>query len=409
MKRWKMPLTLTFLMMLAGPGNARDLYRIAVLDLQPQEVDRITAAAVSEMLRSEMIKTGRYVIIERNEMDKILKEQSLALTGCTDQACAVRVGRLLSANKILIGTLARVSGEMIINIRVVDIERGTAEFAEDGIAGSPDLKDLRSAVAELTARLTSRIVTVTSDGAGVKKQGAQEERPDPVIQPGKPRTIGGMEFLFIPGGEFMMGSDEGEDDQKPVHRVKITGFWMGKFEVTQKEYEAVMGSNPSGFRGLFSGNRPVESVTWDDAAEFCRKFGEKHGVRARLPREAEWEYAARAGSRSEFFWGSSADEKYLWYHQNSGNTTRPVGGRLPNRFGLFDMSGNVWEWCLDRYDKGFYSRSAENDPQCISGSGRVVRGCGWIDVSSFCGTAYRVKRAPDNVSNAIGFRIVVTD
>ena len=160
----------------------------------------------------------------------------------------------------------------------------------------------------------------------------------------------GMEFMLIPAGTFMMGSEKGYADEKPQHRVTISRpFYLGKYEVTQAQWEAVMGNNPSRFDGR---NNPVEQVSWEDVRVFIARLNAHEGhTRYRLPTEAEWEYAARAGSTSAYSFGDDAARlgQYAWYGDNSGKTTHPVGQKLPNAWGLHDMHGNVWEWVQGWY------------------------------------------------------------
>jgi len=160
----------------------------------------------------------------------------------------------------------------------------------------------------------------------------------------------GMKLVEIPSGEFMMGSDDGNPDERPIHRVVISqDFWIGIYEVTQAQYKAVMDKNPSKFQG---DDLPVETVSWHDAERFCRRLSQMEGRLYRLPTEAEWEYTCRAGSTAKFCFGddSSALGDYAWYTGNYDSQTHSVGQRLPNAFGLHDMHGNVLEWCQDRYD-----------------------------------------------------------
>ena len=213
----------------------------------------------------------------------------------------------------------------------------------------------------------------------------------------------GMEFNLIPAGSFMMGSENGYGDERPVHKVTITKpFYIGIYPVFQGEYEVVMWSNPSGFRG---NRRPIEQVTWYDAKEFCRRLSEKEGVTYRLPTEAEWEYACRAGTTTRYYWGDRIDEDYLWYKDNSGWKTHPVGQKLPNAWGLYDMAGNVWEWCEDWY--GSYSPDEQTDPVGpSSGSSRVLRGSSWYGGTEFVRSANRDLFTPSYRYTNIGFRVV---
>ena len=197
----------------------------------------------------------------------------------------------------------------------------------------------------------------------------------------------------------------GSDDEHPLHPVQVDPFWMGKFEVTQEQYEAVMGNNPSHFKGL---RRPVESVSWRDAAEFCRRFSMRHGVSARLPSEAEWEYAARGGSGSMHFWEEGREGSYAWYNANSGEGTHPVGLKMPNPWGLHDTAGNVWEWCMDWYDRNYYSTSPSANPRGpLLGNFRVLRGGSWDLPVYFLRLPHRERNSPSNWNNVLGFRVLV--
>jgi formylglycine-generating enzyme required for sulfatase activity len=221
----------------------------------------------------------------------------------------------------------------------------------------------------------------------------------------------GMRFRLIPAGKFQMGSAKGDGDERPVHDVTITQpFYLGVTEVTQAQYEAVMGANPSRFKGA---NRPVESVSWDDAVAFCAKLSAKEaGVTYRLPTEAEWEYACRAGSRQAYYWHWSDDlkddvgiEDYAWYRENAGMGTQEVGKLKPNRWGLYDMSGNVWEWCADWH--GDYPAGAATDPTgAAGGSSRVIRGGSWSFPSQNCRSASRGGSSPPFRGDFLGFRLV---
>jgi len=224
-----------------------------------------------------------------------------------------------------------------------------------------------------------------------------------------PDEVGKVEFdgckeqppkgmALIPGGTFMMGSNDGESDEKPVHQVTVNGFYMDKTEVTQAEYERVMGTNPSYFKGC--PDCPVEKVIWYDAKEYCDKVGK------RLPTEAEWEYAARAGSTTKYYWGNGAPDAYAWYNGNSESKTHPVGQKQPNAWGLYDMSGNVWEWCSDWYDLDYSKSSSQNPQGPSSGEYRVLRGGLWGNLPVILRSAVRYRFAPDSRLIVSGFRCV---
>jgi formylglycine-generating enzyme required for sulfatase activity len=208
----------------------------------------------------------------------------------------------------------------------------------------------------------------------------------------------GMEFVLIPPGTFKMGSDRGDLDERPVHNVTISKqFYMGKYEVTQGQWQAVMGNNPSLFPG--DPKRPVDQVTWDDAQIFMRKLNAMEGVQLyRLPTEAEWEYVARAGSPSIYGFGNDPKQlgEYAWYRANSAHRTHPVGQKKPNAWGLHDMLGNVWEWCWDVYDPEVY------------GTYRVLRGGGWFDERWSCRASVRRRSHPTFQIDDVRFPVART-
>jgi formylglycine-generating enzyme required for sulfatase activity len=216
-----------------------------------------------------------------------------------------------------------------------------------------------------------------------------------------------IELVCIPPGTFLMGSPSTEDmrygDEGPQHRVTLTrGFWMGVYPVTQGQWEAVMGSNPSRFSGA---NHPVEMVSWEDCQRFCAKLRRRTGKPFRLPTEAEWEYACRAGTTTAFHSGNDERDLALagWYSGNS-NSTQAVGQKVPNAWGLHDMHGNVFEWCQDWFAP--YTRQDRKDPRgSRSGSGRVWRGGGWALSPRFCRAAYRSWDSPSRRVSHCGLRL----
>lgn len=232
----------------------------------------------------------------------------------------------------------------------------------------------------------------------------------------------GMKLVLIPKGTFQMGSpptEAGRQDDERQHEVTLTqDYYLGAFEVTQAQYQQVMDENPSYFQNDEiqgdSGNHPVERVTWFDAVEFCRQLSElpeeqSAGRIYRLPTEAEWEYACRAGSKTAYSFGE--DPKllgdYAWYYDNSNDQNHPVGEKKPNAWGLYDMQGNVWEWCDDWY--GEYPDGAVSDPTGPSeGSKRVSRGGKWGGGAAGCRSADRGGSYPSSRSVNIGFRVTMS-
>ena len=210
-------------------------------------------------------------------------------------------------------------------------------------------------------------------------------------------TKSGVEMIAIPGGFFDMGSKKGAADESPVHRVRISPFLMDRYEVVQEQYAKLVGANPSSFKGP---GRPVDTVTWTDAVLYCNLRSRAEGLEPcydeesetwkcnfkangyRLPTEAEWEYACRAGTEGKYYFGSDprALKKYGWYAGNSSKKTHPVGQKKPNQWGLYDMYGNVAEWCNDVYGENYYKTSPSDDPRGPEqGEIKVLRGGGWQD------------------------------
>lgn len=220
----------------------------------------------------------------------------------------------------------------------------------------------------------------------------------------------GMEFVLVFGGCFEMGDTFGDDveDEKP-HVVCLSPYYIGKYEVTQRQWKKVMGNNPS-FDKTCGDDCPVEQVSWYDAQEFIRKLNEMEGTnKYRLPTDAEWEYAARSGGKREK-WAGTNDEsalgEYSWYSNNSLRETHPVGRKKPNGLGLYDMSGNVWEWVADWYDKYYYSSSPQNDPKGPnSGSVKVFRGGSWFYGPKVLRAATRFRGDPARRDDSVGFRL----
>jgi len=238
-----------------------------------------------------------------------------------------------------------------------------------------------------------------------------EHRPEDILKeillsPGGVITISpGMEFAWIPPGAFLMGDNNHTRKARPAHRVTLSkGFYMGVYPVTQKQCRAVMNDyNPSKFQ---DDSRPVEGMTWDDCQDFCRKLAALTGETIRLPTEAEWERACRAGTNRDYYNGDGEEKlrQVGWYDQNSLGETHPVGQLKPNSWGLYDMHGNVWEWCADWYGK--YGAKPLVDPRGPdTGKDRVMRGGSWCEKADDCRAAFRGYDVPKRCAEWAGFRV----
>lgn len=281
--------------------------------------------------------------------------------------------------------------------------------------------------------------TPQPEGSASRASAAGDTTPQPVPT-AAPASAGaeaqtdtntiGMEFVAIPAGSFMMGAGEGVarayGSEKPQHRVTISRpFSIGKYEVTQAQWEAVMGSNPytldrsnpyynlPGMAERITRPDHPATVSWDDAQEFIGRLNAREGHnRYRLPTEAEWEYAARAGTTTAYSFGDDIGDldRYAWHGEDfARGGTHPVGRKLPNPWGLFDVHGNAWEWVQDRYSDSYYAESPSTDPQGpTSGRQRVVRGGSWHVTSTSWRSSFRKPYPPDYRGISIGFRLAMT-
>ena len=266
-------------------------------------------------------------------------------------------------------------------------------------------------------------ITLTKEATAIQQNTVSQPTvaQQPVVQP----TVTNSDNISIPvkdgvsidmvrveAGTFTMGATpemkEPDDDEKPTHQVTLTNdYYIGKYEVTQALWQAVMGNNPSYSKG---NNLPVERVSWDDCQEFISKLNSITGKTFRLPTEAEWEYAARGGNKSRGYQysGSSNLSDVAWYKDNSGSKTHTVGSRQANELGIYDMSGNVWEWCQDCF--GTYSNSSQVNPTgANSRSKRVIRGGCWYYSAGCCRSSYRDYNTPGSRFDNLGFRLVLSE
>jgi formylglycine-generating enzyme required for sulfatase activity len=240
---------------------------------------------------------------------------------------------------------------------------------------------------------------------GKKPQLTNSSQSSPLSIPQSPQsfteTLSGnirLEMVKIPAGSFLMGSPDNDKsaygDEKPQHRVNLQEFYLGKYPITQEQYQAIMGNNPSHSHFKDNPKNPVDNVNWNDAQKFCQKLSEKTGKKYRLPSEAEWEYACRAGTQTCYYFGDNREVlgEYAWYKENSGSKTHPVGQKKPNNWGLCDLHGNVWEWCEDgwhdSYENSPKNGTAWNDNHSQS-ENRVIRGGSWFNYPRNCRSAFR--------------------
>ena len=277
-------------------------------------------------------------------------------------------------------------------------ERERKQREESEKKRQADLEKKRKLDAELAAQRQREAEAQRQAEAEIQRQREAEIQRQREEEANRKKILDRLvaNMVYVAGGTFWMGANPGDSEasnyEKPRHQVTLSGFSIGKYEVTQEEWEFVMGSNPSDFKGK---KRPVDNVSWNDCQAFIRKLNAMTGKRFRLPTEAEWEYAARGGNKSQgyLYSGSNSIDNVAWYKGNSGNTNHDVGGKQPNELGLYDMSGNVQEWCNDKGSASFVIRA--------------VRGGGWFFNAKDCRVSCLTYCEPGDKSGGIGFRLAL--
>jgi hypothetical protein len=331
---------------------------------------------VGDYVTNAIVKRGTYAAIERTAqfLEELGREQGFQRSGAVDDGQISKIGKNMGVHYVCVVKVA-VSGaqkEHFISSRLIDVE--TAELASSSRPIRIDVRDwdaIEKSCEDVTASLFG-------ERGGGNRGGSGNNRPSPgngKHRNGDVYNYEGIELVFVEGTGGALGTPN---------------FYIGKYEVTQAEWQKVMGNNPSNFKGA---NRPVEQVSWNDVQEFLRKLNALTGGNFRLPTEAEWEYAANGGLNKDNYEyaGSNTIGIVAWFTDNSGNATHPVGTKQPNSIGIYDMSGNVWEWCQDCYDS--------------SCSRRVRRGGGWGSDASNCRVANRNYDSPGGSYDNLGFRL----
>jgi len=367
---------------------------------------RGTNKALATRMLSALVNSGRYKAVERSEefLNQLDAEHVRQRSGAVNDAQIRKLGNQFGVEFICIADITPALGSNQVSARIVNVE--SAEVVAMGDTDNP-LKTLQE--------LNDASVQVVAMMFGAKTptkpvQQAQETGPVSISAAMKDDKTG-IEMVFVKGGTFTMGctAEQGKNCDDGVRGdITVSDFHIGKYEITQKQWGAVMGGNPSALKG---DNLPVERVSWDDAQEFIQKLNSMTGRKYRLPTEAEWEYAARGGaeSRGYMYSGGNNIGDVAWYKDNGGYKTHPVGAKAPNELGVFDMSGNVWEWVSDRYAYETYKSSGETNPKGPdSGSNRVRRGGSWSGEASHCRVSHRYYAAPGDRSGYLGLRLVLS-
>ena len=355
--------------------------RLVLMPLQGTGIDSsykpMMESAIAEGLSDKYkVLYGRNVEEKVKEIYKKLSEETVAGEECDDTKCMQQIGVEFQA-------------ELVATIRVLKNPQGY--LLALNIINVLDNELVLSKSEPCEGCNEFQVINVLKKMAGGKPASLEPKPKDKTSADG---------MVFIKSGCFQMGDTfgDGDNDENPVHEVCVNDFYMGEHEVTQKEWKEVMGNNPSGFKDC-GGDCPVESVSWNDVQQYIRKLNDKTGMKYRLPTEAEWEYAARGGGRKEKYAGTNKKSDlgdYAWYEDNSGRKTHPVKAKQPNSLGPYDMSGNVWEWVSDWYDKNYYRNSPKDNPiGPASGKYKVLRGGSWMDEPGHLRAPNRAGAGPD--------------
>lgn len=396
------------LLAIAVIAGAQNVKKVAILETVDKNgnVPYGVKLQVRSSLTYAISRTPGYEGYDRVDVSSISGEQNFQRTGMVSDAQIKKLGVMTGAQFVLIAEAALYDEQnIIITAKVLDVETGgIANSARPAIANK-DPEKMEAACVKLAQTLLggSSYTPPSYGGSGSFSPGAGQDFVE--------NAWGiNMKMIWVEGGEFMMGctSEQGncDDDEKNVRRVKVDGFYIGMLEVTQSQWEKVVGTNPSNWKGP---DLPVENVSWDEAMEFCRLLSNKTGKTYTLPTEAQWEYAARGGNKSDGskYAGSNMIDAVAWYTDNSGNRTHPCGTKRANALGIYDMSGNVWEWCKDWYSSSYTSYDTNNPAGPSSGSGRVDRGGGWNCNASGCRVANRDGSSPGGRGISLGFRVLL--
>jgi sulfatase modifying factor 1 len=398
---------LCFLVLAIFPSlsSAKELPKVAVWDLEPMNTPAAHARQLTSFVVSEITKLKKYEVYSQENVRTLAGWTAERMQlGCTDTKCLTALGQMDIA-KLISGSVGKIGKRYTVSLNLFDTQNPRAENAISKTCESEDelIELIQASVRELLGESPTTPTPAKAESPAPAAKSALGEYRE---------TATGMEFVLVKGGCYQMGATfgDGRTGDKPLHEVCVGDFYLGKYEVTQAQWRTIMGNNPSYFKNC-GDYCPVEQVSWNDAQEFIFRLNQKSSEKFRLSTEAEWEYAAQNGGRREWWAGTDNEvelEAYAWFEKNSASTTHPVGQKKPNGLGLYDISGNVWEWCEDWYDKDYYHRTPKHNPRGpSSGSTRVLRGGSWLYDAGFARTTKRLWDDPGTRNFYVGFRLVL--
>ncbi len=383
------------------------------------ESDQGVSKVIGDQLVAAIVNSGKYKAIERTSsfLAELSKEHNFQRSGAVSDVQIAKLGENFGVQFVCVAEVSKVFGEKYISCRMVNVESAEIEQTANTRSPMSSMDELMDACAALAKGLTGGSVPTRRASNSKKSSGTTTTGQDYT------ETELGLDLkmVYVEGGSFLMGctseqSDCSSDEQN-VRRVTLDGYYIGMFEITQKQWELVMGTSINQQKSKAGGSSlygegpdyPMYYVSWEEAMTFCQELSRLTGKTYTLPTEAQWEYAARGGNRNDGtkYSGSHSADLVAWYDSNSGSSTHLVGTKRANGLGIYDMSGNVWEWCKDWYADSYQSYQTNNPEGPSSGSSRVCRGGSWSDNASGCRVACRNSSTPSLRCINLGFRVVL--
>lgn len=414
----KIALILLALCLLGGIASSQETVKRKVAIYVTGEADNGYRKVVGSKLVTGVTRSGKYAAVERTSdfLAELMKEQDYQTSGAVSDKYIAKLGQQFGVRYVLVADISEIFESIFISARMIDVQ--TAEISAstetsgnvEGIDGLTKLADeiVKSLIgSDLPTGNNSQI----SSGSNLSNSDFIE-------------TAAGlnMKMIFVEGGDFLMGAtseqgSEADSDEQVIRRVKLDSYYIGECEVTQAQWAKIMGTSiyqqaskagQSSTYGVGPDN-PMYYVSWEEAMAFCRELSRMTGRTYCLPTEAQWEYAARGGKKADGskYSGSWSIDAVAWYDGNSGSSTHQVKYKRPNGLGIYDMSGNVWEWCADWYSNTYNVNETTNPVGPSSGSNRVLRGGGWGSYAKNCRVASRCYNTPGSRNGTYGFRVVV--
>lgn len=424
MKRLLFSLSLAFVCLFAIAQT--NVKKVAILETVDKmgNVPYGVLLQVRSSLTYAISSNAGYEGYDRVDMAAITGEQNFQRTGMVSDEQIKRLGEMTGAAYVLIAEAALYDDQnIIIAAKILDVETGGVMSSTPPAVAPKDPTKMAEACIRCSQTLVGGKMPTRTTTTTTYSQTGYASQPAPAANQDFTETAWGinMKMIWVEGGDFLMGctSEQGncESDEQNVRRVTVDGFYIGMLEVTQSQWEKVVGTSIYQQKSKAGGNStygvgpdyPMYYVSWDEAMEFCRLLSNKTGRTYTLPTEAQWEYAARGGNKNEGakYAGSNMIDAVAWYTDNSGSSTHIVGSKRANALGIYDMSGNVWEWCKDWYANSYVSYDTNNPVGPSSGSSRVLRGGSWYDSASYCRVANRSSNSPGDRDYSLGFRVVL--